>query len=161
MHSARGVPSYSECHTVSRHTQSTQRSDQPHHTARIDKVPCADCQDIPVDSAERATRCTFKLDAVCQCSGCDGTSWPTVTRPPSDDGSDVEHGQRATYGVQAARHAGRIGTAGSRLMSRHASALSRRRRSAAMSDRSVGEVARRHAHRTSKTRRCSHRRECL
>jgi hypothetical protein len=97
-----------------------------------------------------------------QCSGGGVTSRATVTPPPRDDGSDVEHGERARYGVQARRRAGHIDIAGSRLVSGYAATLDGRQwRGAAMSDRGVEGGVARHVYRTSKTRRRSHRRECL
>ncbi len=84
------------------------------------------------------------LKAMWQCSGGGVTSRAMVIRPPSDDSTDVEHGERAGKGVQAPRRAGHTDTAGSRLVSGHAATLDGRRwRGAAMGDRGVeGGVAR-------------------
>jgi hypothetical protein len=64
-----------------------------HHTALLAGIAhvqwqCAECHVIPVPvDSERAASCT--MAAMCQCSGGDGTSWTTVTRPPNYDDSDV------------------------------------------------------------------------
>jgi hypothetical protein len=81
-----------------------------------------------------------------------------VTRPAWwDDSPDVEQGERATHGALAAR-VGHAGTARTRLSSEHAVTLVKRWCGGESGD---GGVTRHTAHRTSKTRRRSHRRECL
>ncbi len=96
--------------THSEHATLTLRAANRLASHSTTNVPCAHHwhHTIPVD-LERAERCI--VAAVCQCSGGDGTSWTTVTRPPSGDGSDVEHDELAAQGVLAAR-IGNTGTAG-------------------------------------------------